>query len=167
MKEIEIEIQVNIERINPLMKFLEKNAKFELKKHQIDEYFLPPHRNFIKSRPIEEWLRLRNSNGTYSITYKKWHFNKESKGNYCDEYETEIKDLNKLKKILEVLNFKSLVIVDKTRRTWIYKEYEINLDSVKALGDFVEIEYIGKESNVIPEKITEEMIKFLKKYNTT
>ena len=67
-----------------------------------------------------------------------------------------------MKKILEVLNFKSIVKVDKLRKTWTYKNYEIATDSVKGLGDFVEIEYIGKDEKVDPKKITEEMINFLK-----
>ena len=37
---------------------------------------------------------------------------------YCDEYETGIESLDKVKKILTVLNFKSLVTVDKIKKTW-------------------------------------------------
>lgn len=76
--------------------------------------------------------------------------------------EVNLKKVIKLKKILEVLNFKSLVNVDKIRRVWKYKDYEIAVDSVKGLGDFVEIEYIGREEKVDPKKITEEMVDFLK-----
>ncbi len=43
-----------------------------------------------------------------------------------------------------------------------YKDYEISIDSVKGLGDFVEIEYIGRDEKVDPKKVTEEMINFLK-----
>ncbi len=162
MNNIEIEIQVNIQNNKPLIEFLEKSADFKSEKHQIDEYFSPIHRNFIEVRPVKEWLRLRDSGAKYSIIYKNWHYDESGKGHYCDEYETEIKDLNQLRKILDVLNFKSIVKVDKLRKTWIYKDYEINIDSVKGLGDFVEVEYIGKNGKADPEKITEEMISFLK-----
>jgi len=162
MNDIEIEIQVNIENSKPLIVFLEKNAEFKTEKHQIDEYFSPVHRNFIEVRPVKEWLRLRNSNGKFSINYKSWHFDKKEKSHHCDEYETKIEDLNQLRKILNVLNFKSIIKVDKLRKTWIYKNYEIDVDSVKGLGDFVEIEYIGKEEKIDPKKITEEMVNFLK-----
>ena len=63
---------------------------------------------------------------------------------------------------MNVLNFKSLVKVDKIRKIWEYQDYEVAVDSVKNLGDFVEIEYIGKDRNVDPKKVTEEMINFLK-----
>lgn len=162
MDNVEIEITVNIENNKPLMEFLEKNAEFKSEKHQIDEYFSPAHRNFIEIRPVKEWLRLRDADGEYSINYKNWHYDKNGKSYHCDEYETKVEDLNQIKKILDILNFKSLVKVDKIRKTWIYKDYEIDIDSVKKLGDFVEIEYIGKDENVDPKKITEEMIDFLK-----
>lgn len=52
--------------------------------------------------------------------------------------------------------------VDKTRETWEYQDYEIAIDQVKGLGDFVEIEYKGEEKSVDPVKIANEMIVFLK-----
>ena len=162
MNDIEIEIQVNTENSNPLLEFLKKNAKFNSEKHQIDEYFSPAHRNFIEVRPVKEWLRLRDSDGEYSITYKNWHDDKNDKSHYCDEYETKIKDLDQLKKVLDALDFKSIIRIDKLRKTWIYKDYEIAIDLVRGLGDFVEIEYIGKDEKANPKKIAEEMTNFLK-----
>lgn len=162
MDNVEIEIQVNIENNKPLIDFLKKNADFKKETHQIDEYFSPAHRNFISVRPVKEWLRLRDSDGKYSINYKNWYFDEDGKSRHCDEYETEIGDLNQLKKTLDVLNFKSIVKVDKIRKVWTYKDYEIAVDSVRGLGNFVEIEYIGKDEKVNPKKITEEMINFLK-----
>ncbi len=162
MNNIEIEIQVNIENSKPLIEFLGKKGQFKAEKRQMDEYFSPAHRNFIEIRPIKEWLRLRDSNGKYSVNYKNWHFDENGKSHYCDEYEAKIEDLAQVKKILDALNFKSLVKVDKVRKTWEYKDYEIDLDSIKGLGDFVEIEYIGKDERVNPEKITAEMMNFLK-----
>lgn len=161
MDNIEVEITVNIEHSKPLIEFLKKNAELKSEERQIDEYFSPAHRDFIKVRPVKEWLRLRDENGKYSINYKNWHYNEQGKSFYCDEYESKIENLDKVKKILENLDFKFLVKVDKVRKTWIYKDYEIDLDSVKELGDFVEIEYIGKEE-VDPKKTTEEMVDFLK-----
>lgn len=161
MENIEIEIQVKVENIKSLIGFLEKNAQFKSETHQLDEYFSPAHRNFVEFRPLKEWLRLRDSNGDYSINYKNWHFDENGKSNYCDEYETELEDIDQIKKILEILNFKSLVLVDKLRKIWIYKDYEISIDNVKYLGVFVEIEYIGNDKNANIKAITNEMISFL------
>jgi adenylate cyclase class 2 len=162
MNNIEIEIQVNIRKKRPLTSFLEKNAVFQRESHQVDEYFSPSHKNFIETRPIKEWFRLRDSDGKYFITYKNYHYDKNGKSTHCDEYETSVGDMGKLKKMWDALNFKSLVIVDKIRKTWVYKNYEISIDSVKSLGDFVEIEYIGRNGKLDPKKVTNGMMSFLK-----
>lgn len=163
MKNIEIEITVNIENSKPLIEFLTKNAEFKKEKHQVDEYFSPAHRSFTEQRPLREWLRLRDEDGKYSINYKNWHYEEDlERSFYCDEYETKVEDSDKILKILKALDFKSLVKVDKIRKTWIYQDYEIDVDSVKGLGDFVEIEYIGQKE-VDARKTTQEMVDFLKK----
>lgn len=162
MKDTEIEIQVKVENSVPLIAFLEKNGEFRGEKHQVDEYFSPAHRNFLEPRPMHEWLRLRDSNGKYFINYKNWHFDDTGRSYHGDEYESKIEDLEQVKRILEALDFKMCVEVDKLRKIWVYKDYEVAVDSVRGLGDFVEIEYKGKDNNTDPKKVTEEMINFLK-----
>ena len=162
MKDIEIEIQVKIENSDHLIEFLKKEAEFKKEKHQIDDYFTPCHKNFIKEKPVREWLRIRNEGDKSFINYKNWHYDENGRGNYCDEYETEIERPEQMEKILKSLDFKLLTTVDKLRKTWTYKDYEIDLDFVKDLGDFVEIEYIGSNEAVDPKEITDEMINFLK-----
>ncbi|MFA6492571.1 MAG: class IV adenylate cyclase [Patescibacteria group bacterium] len=162
-KDIEIEIQVEVEKIKPLLVFLEKEAKFISTNKQVDKYFTPKHRNFLKNKPIAEWLRLRDSDGNFSITYKNWHYDKNGKSHYCDEFETNVSDIKSLNKIFSALDFKLLITVDKLRKTFNYKSYEIAIDKVKGLGDFVEIEFKSKTKKSDPAKVTEEMIEFLKK----
>lgn len=159
---IEIEIHVRIEKVSALLKFLEKNGKFESEKHQIDEYYSPTHRDFLQVRPITEWLRLRNADGKYTITYKNWKTEADGKTYSCDEYETSLGDIEQLKRIFLALNLKSIVTVDKLRKNWIYEDYEVSIDSVKDLGNYVEIEYIGKEKQADPKSVTLEMVQFLK-----
>ncbi len=159
---VEIEIQVQVESAKKLRVFLNKNAKFIDTQHQIDEYFTPPDRNFTHVRPVNEWLRLRNSSGKYFINYKNWHREIDGRTHFCDEYESEIESLEQLQNIFKVLNFKSLIVVDKTREIYLFEDYEIALDQVKGLGEFVEIEYKGENHSKKPAEITTEMIKFLK-----
>lgn len=162
---IEIEIQVQIENNKDLLKFLKRHAKFIGRERQIDTYYTPAHRNFLSVKPINEWLRLRNASGKYSINYKYWYYDKNGKSDYCDEFETEIGNIESLEKILSALNMKLLIVADKTREIWKYKDYEIALDSVKKLGDFVEMEYKGKATKKTPAEINNEMIEFLKNQN--
>ena len=162
MADTEIEIQVQVDSIEPLLDFLKANAKFQEKRFQIDEYFTPVHRNFLGVRPAVEWLRLRDSNGVFSITYKNWHVDEEGKTQYADEYETKVDNLGQLRKIFTVINIKPLITVNKERDIWIYKDYEVAIDKIKDLGDFVEIEYKGDNHGADPKIITTEMVKFLK-----
>lgn len=106
---------------------------------------------------------MRDSDGKYSINYKNRHYDTNGKSDYCDEYESEIENIENFKKILKALDFSSLVIVYKKRKTFLYEDYEIALDSVKGLGEFVEIEYVGNTGGVDPAKVTSEMIDLLKK----
>lgn len=158
----EIEIQVQIESIGKLISFLEKKAKFVGKKHQIDKYFTPAHKKYTEVRPVKEWLRLRNSSGIFSINYKNWHYDTDGKSHYCDEYETPVESIEQMEKIFNALDIKEMVVINKTRKIYFYKDYEIAIDSIKDLGDFVEIEFKGDQNGKDPAKITNEMVSFLK-----
>ncbi len=162
MTDREIEIQVQVDNIGALLDFLKANARFQAKHRQIDEYFTPVHRNFLEVGPAVEWLRLRDSNGIFSVTYKNWHADKDGRTKYADEYETKIESLEQLRKIFTVIDIKPLITVDKERDIWLYKDYEVAIDKIKGLGDFVEIEYKGNSHELNPKEVTTEMVKFLK-----
>lgn len=162
MQDIEIEIQVKIGDRSKLGAFLAKEAKPVGKIYQKDEYYTPQHRNFVGVRPAAEWLRLRESSGN-SITYKNWYYKQDGTSDYCDEYETKLDNIEQMRKIFAALDIQPLITVEKTRELWHYKDYEVALDHVTGLGDFVEVEFKGNTKNVDPEKITADMIKFLKR----
>jgi len=162
---IEIEIKVRIEKSDVLLDFLEKNGEFQGEHHQVDEYFTPAHKDYVSVRPVDEWLRLREQDGKFSINYKLWHRDETGKSMYCDEIETSVGSTEQMRKIFQALECRSLVVVDKIRKAWIYKDYEVAVDSVKNLGNFVEIEYMGKDENPDPKKIASEMLQFLQNLN--
>jgi len=157
---MEIEIKARVGKIEPLLEFLKINAELKYEGSQVDKYYTPAHRDFLSVKPVKEWLRLRDSNGKFSIDYKNWIYNSDGKSNHCDEFETKIDSLEKAENILGALDFKYLITVDKFRSAWNYKEYEISIDKVEDLGDFVEIEYIGSNAGD-PKEVTDEMILFL------
>jgi len=161
-KNIEIEIQVQLENIRPLKNFLKQKAKFLKESRQIDYYYTPAHRDFLKKYPAVEWLRLRESDKGNSINYKYWHVDEEDRSHYSDEYESQIEDIGQLKLILKALNFKPIATIDKKRQDYKFKSYIISVAQVKNLGEFVEIEFEGR-TNKRPVQITNEMIAFLKK----
>jgi len=157
----EIEIQVRLKTVNPLIKILNVEGLFQYEKRQVDEYYTPPHRDFTSVRPVKEWLRLRDMEGKYSLNYKNWHYDMNGKSNYCDEYETPLEYIEQVRNIFTALNYKKIVTVDKIRKAWQFRDWEVSVDQIRGLGDFVEIEYKGSE-NVNPKEETDKMVNFLK-----
>ncbi len=159
---LEIEIQVNIERADQLLGFLNRKAEFRGEVHQVDEYFSPiGERDFLARRPVAEWLRIRSIGDKHSLNYKNHHYEADGRSYQRDEYETPIVDVQQIKNILLALNFKTAVVVDKIRKIWVYQNWEFAVDSVVGLGNFVEIEYIGQEE-VDAKQVCDEMMVFLK-----
>ncbi len=141
LKHIEVELKFPllnhkelIEKLNSIAK-LEKQGDF-----QKDTYYNPAHRNFLGNKPVSEWLRLRESKKGFTLNYKKWHNEDGNKTVFCDEFETKIENIEAFKKLFESLNFKELIVVEKNRTVWDYKNTEIAIDEVKELGNFIEIE---------------------------
>ncbi|QQS60078.1 class IV adenylate cyclase [Candidatus Falkowbacteria bacterium] len=76
------------------------------------------------------------------------------------EYETEVKEPDQMHNILSILGWTPIVGVKKIRRKGKLGEYEICLDQVEKLGDFVELEKLAAD-DVNPEQIREELFKEL------
>ncbi len=140
-RHVEFELKFPLKNVEELVKKLNKIAKQRQQNaHQKDTYYVPVHRDFLAKKYPSEWLRIRETNRGVTLNYKHWYPEDEKERYYCDEFETKIGDANSLKKIFESLDFKEIVIVEKTRSTWIYKNVEIAIDNVKDLGFFIELE---------------------------
>jgi adenylate cyclase class 2 len=115
---------------------------------QVDEYFNAPHRSFLATDVISDWLRLRTDTHGDSVNFKRWHPVDAVSKTHADEYESRVDDLEALRRTLLALDFTPLVTVDKTRETWRLPDIEIVFDHVVGAGDFVEFEYKGDADNV-------------------
>ena len=154
MKDIEVELKFPLLNALAVIRKLNKLAKVKRKKeYQKDTYFIPKHRNFLKVKPILEWLRIRESKNSSSINYKNWHQDKDRKSVWCDEYESQVKDIESLKKIFQALDIKEIIVVEKFRDTWQYKQAEIAVDKVSNLGTFIELEAKGEFQDVNAAKL--------------
>lgn len=148
MKNTEIEKRFYVKNKSGLLKKLAQVGKKIFENHQIDTYYSPSHRNFLKERYPFEWLRLRDDEGKYSLTYKHWYPERVKESTHCDEYETKIDSLEGFRKILEALDFKQVVVVNKERTSFKVRNLEVSVDDVKDLGLFVEIEIKDKYKSV-------------------
>jgi len=149
-KMLEVEVKAYIKDIEKFMEKLKNiKAKFLKEEKQIDVYFNSPTRNFAET---DEALRVRQIIGIASripaglqtftdedkfyLTYKGKKIDKETKTR--EEIETSCDE--KIFDVLEKLNFKKVASVEKRRKYYKYKNFEICVDNVKGLGNFVEIE---------------------------
>ncbi len=159
--EIEIKVPVDEKTFFEIRKKLDAIAKFKKQSKQRDEYFTPFHRNFVDTPRPFEWLSIRDRSGAYTLNYKNFHPEKAEIFTHCDEFETKIENIEQFKKLFSALDFKSLIVVEKERNVYIYKdEFEIALDFVKELGNFIEIEVIKDLGGV--DKAREKLFDFAK-----
>lgn len=145
MEKIEIELKLSLKNVESLKRRLDKIAIFLKEAFQRDTYFVPSHRNFVEQKPIYEWLRIREvdkrDKKVSILSYKNFGKGKKYDTISCNEFETEINDSEILKKIFKNLDIKELIIVNKKRRNYSYKNTIISVDSVEGLGDFIEVEF--------------------------
>jgi len=146
MKEIEILVEL-YSNIDDCKNELNKKYNYEGTKLTIDEYYYDPLRKNLKpnkNNQIDECLRLRSKDDTYYITYKVDRF-EGKKWLYSDEYETKIDDITQLHKIIELLGLKHLITIHNNKSIYKSDKYEITIEEVKDLGNFMEVEYCTNE----------------------
>ncbi|MBI2627387.1 class IV adenylate cyclase [Candidatus Nomurabacteria bacterium] len=160
---IEVEIKVKVDKLAEIKEKVSKLGKLVKAIKQIDDYYIPVHRNFFlhKPNPIE-WLRIRTNPDKVVLEYdRKINPRDDGDYDYAEEYETEIQDKKELEKILGFLNFTKVLTVEKDREYWMCGDIEMALDKVKNLGDFIEAEAKGDfESN---QEAKRACVKFLEK----
>jgi len=151
---IEVEIKIAIDNFEEIKAKVSSIGKLIKLIHQIDEYYVPSHRDFFAQKPHPtEWLRIRTNPDKIIFEYDK-SINKKANGEQecTEEYETEILNADEFRKILKFLDFKYVVTVDKQREYWDCGDLEIALDKIKDLGDFIEVEAKGSFKNNVDAK---------------
>lgn len=144
--EVEIKIALSKSEFDQLFAKISQEGTFVHKATQIDEYFTPKHRNFMAPQYPYEWLRLRKKNNKAQINYKHWYPPGAEVTTYCDEFETEVGDIETVEKIFKAIDIKPFIKLENERQVFIYHDqFEIALDIVKDLGYFIEIEALQNE----------------------
>ncbi len=159
MQKIEIELKFELDEKDKVASKLNAVAKFVKETHEKDIYYVPQHRDFLKVYPVREWIRIRETDDKVQLNYKDWHHTKEYNAISCDELESDVSDGEAVKSILKRLDFKEIVVVDKLRKYWTFKDLIIQVDTVKELGDFIEVEADKEFSSV--EDAKEYMLKVM------
>ncbi len=149
--DIEVEIKIPLDKSTFLsvQEKLKQIATFVKSAQEIDDYYTPAHKNFLEPQYPFEWLRIRQKAGKTILTYKHFHPENVKDTTHCDEFETEVSSPEQLNKIFSSLNLKKLITVDKKRETYRFSdEFDIALDTVEELGNYIEIEAIKDFSSI-------------------
>jgi predicted adenylyl cyclase CyaB len=159
-QEIEVKFKLDKESFFEIKQKISKIAKFVKNVNQKDEYISPPHRNFLAPKYPYEWLRIGERGSKTILNYKHFYPEDAEEKTHCDELEFEA-DPERLRQMFSALNFKSNVVVEKTREIYNHNdEFEIGFDIVKELGYFIEIEAMKHAETV--EKTRQKLVEFAK-----
>lgn len=158
-KEIELKFIINKEIKDSIISDLQKIAKAIGTSRLIDTYYTPNFKSFELNGETVECVRIRENHKGSILCYKKIHL--ESTPVYCDEFETLISDKKQMENILFALGFSIEMTIDKTRESYQYKNFRFDFDSIKNLGEFMEVELDDHNANI------EDIYSFVKKYGLT
>lgn len=122
---------------------------------QVDTYYAHPARDFAKT---DEALRIRRVGDDAFITYKGPKIDTASKTR--EEIELPLAGgcsaVSDYARLLEALGFRPVAAVAKQRRKaailWQERQFEIALDQVESVGEFVELETAADQSQLAAAK---------------
>lgn len=160
-QEIEVKARVNdLKKVEEKLLALGCVMSEPLKQNDITFYIKTdtPYDQLVHGQNI---LRIREQNGKSIFTIKQTGINDLD----SFERETEISDSEEMRHAILLLGYSEAVRINKVRRKTMCQGYEICLDQVEDLGNFVEVEKITENED--PEKVQTELFEFLKQFGVT
>ena len=146
---MEVEVKAKVENLNEIRKTLsDMGAIFKEKLFQKDAV------NKLKGEeknvePGSFMLRIREEKKKNYLTFKAF----TDRFGAWEEYETEISDPKEMDKMLKRIGFVTVMTLTKEREPGKIGKYSFNLDKIKELGDYIEIEIITDDSKSAQEEI--------------
>ena len=141
MQEIELKFQVdNLEKIKQHL--LNLDCEFSKDIIQKDVIYVPDI-NDTSNAEGKIFIRIRSVNDKSELTLKQ----QSKKIMQSKEIEFEVSDFNSASDFLETIGLTKWVTVEKKRITTKYKDFNICIDDVKRLGQFIEIEVLTNEEH--------------------
>lgn len=161
MREIEIKLRANnLDAIE--QQFKEKGWIFSEPIFQHDVVYSSTTNNEAYDKLEKEGyiaIRIRYQNNKATLTLKK-QLSSEMDNL---EYESVVENPKDVHEMLLALGWKPEVEVKKTRKKAKMGEYELCLDRVENLGDYLEIEKLT-DDNVDPQKVVTELYRILEPF---
>jgi len=159
MKEIEVKAYLR-DKIKVLTKIESLGYVFSEPVKQIDTVYARTVGSVEEYLKNDHFVRIREkSDGEYIFTVKVPKVIKENL--VKREYETKINNIVELEQSLFVMGYKIANKVVKIRRTAKREDFEICMDSVEDLGDFIEIEKMFSDEKIDGDAVLKELQNFL------
>lgn len=140
-KEIEILWKLNDAWETAIQKL--ENIDLVKEKKIVDYYLFDPLRKDLQpdeNTRLSKCLRIRESDSGSHLTFKHDHFENDV-WLYSDETESRVEHADVILSLFKSLGFEELVVVDVEKRYYLSGDYEIAMEKVKGLGNYIEIEY--------------------------
>ena len=166
--EVETKIKIDDDKVNEFRDKIKKIADFVKKGRKEDDYFAI--RRKIKSCYPKKAFRIRASKDEFEVNFKKWLVKYWTSDIVVkQEFEFNLKGKEAVEDLLALfkdLGFKEWMKKIKDNETYAYKKdkrLEIEINKVKNLGYFIEMQYLCK----MPElekarRMIREVLKILK-----
>lgn len=150
---MEIEVKAKVPNLTPIKKKFQKmGVRFGKSVKQIDHYFKLEGKEKESQGPGSALLRIRQQGGKIELTVKKL----TNRKGVWEEYEVTVSNKN-IFVILAALGFVPVFTITKIRETGVYGHFNLCLDTIKELGNYIEVEKFGKNG----EKIQNEIVTLL------
>jgi adenylate cyclase, class 2 len=143
MKEVEIRAGCSQDIVEKLVAF---GAVLKHQTIENDDYF--KFESDIQRKLI---LRIRSRPEKSFLTFKG--SSKEEEDIAWQEWETTITDSDVLKKLLLSNGMVNVIRIEKYRKSYLLDKFVINVDDIKNLGTFIEVEMMSKDVAVAREAI--------------
>lgn len=149
-KTIEVEVRAKVSK--KIVSSIEKNYSQTSVSIEEDEYY-----KFI-SIPENNWItRIRNKNGKYTLTYKG---STKTEGAWREvDIAINPKIAKELKTFFLHHGYFIEMNITKLRRTYRINNFEINIDEIKDIGVYIEVEKLSNKKEV--ERTKAEIKSFL------
>lgn len=141
MYEVELKVPADLGAVRDRLEALDADARGTVE--QVDTYLDHPARSFAQT---DEALRVRRAGDAAVLTYKGPKVDAGSKTRR--ELETGVDDAGAAEAVLEALGFEPVARVEKRRERYSLDGFAVTLDTVEAVGEFVEVEAEGEEAEI-------------------
>lgn len=166
--EVETKIKIDDSDVNNFREKIKKIADFVKKGKKVDDYFAI--RRKIKSCYPKKAFRIRATKDGFEVNFKKWMVKYWTNDIVVkQEFEFGLKGKEHVEDLLALfkdLGFKEWMRKTKENETYSYKKdkrLSIELNKIKYLGYFIEMEYLCKKNEIKKaRKIIREVLKILR-----